>query len=154
MVSVCPGLQPPAWCIIPWWPASALWLTNGPGRATQDSIHHSYVAMNVTQTGTCTHKSSLMHAGCEFAQSWPHQKANALCIKDKILAFFFFFGNKKKRKVGHIWGEHPSCVSCQCLSAVIGSIPSPVFSFVSWPGSHLLPFALSVKPLIPSIHLR
>lgn len=56
-------------------------------------------------------------------------------------------------KVGHIRGEHTSCVSCQCLSAVIGSIPGPVRSFVSWHGSHLLPFALSVKPLIPPIHL-
>lgn len=42
--------------------------------------------------------------------------------------------------MGHIRGEHTSCVSCHCLSAVIGSIPSPVSSFVSRRGSHLLPF--------------
>lgn len=48
IVSVCPGLQPLAWCIIPRWPASALWLTNGPSGAAQDSIHHSYAAVSIT----------------------------------------------------------------------------------------------------------
>lgn len=56
--------------------------------------------------------------------------------------------------VDHVRGEHTSCVSCQDLSAVIGSIPSLLCSSISWRGSHLLPFALSVKPLILSIHLK
>lgn len=151
MVSVCPGLEPQVWCIIPRWPAPALWLTNGPSEAAQDSIHHSYAAVNVTQTGTCAHMHTEIHTHARrmYVQSWPPWKAK----KDQVLIFQHCLGNKKNRKVGHIRGEHTSCVSCQCLSTVIGSIPSPVRSFVSWQGSHLLPFALSVKPLIPPIHL-
>lgn len=61
--SVCPGLQPPVWCFIPRWPAPALWLTNGPSGAAQNSIHHSCTAVNATQAGTCTCKNTRMHAG-------------------------------------------------------------------------------------------
>ena len=52
--SVCPGLQPLAWCITHGWPASALWMTNGPRGIAHDSIHHSHTALNAAQVGANT----------------------------------------------------------------------------------------------------
>lgn len=98
------------------------------------------------------HKFTPMHAG-RVRNRDPDKRVDAECIRDQVLQFQQCLSNRNNRKVGHRVGEHTSCMSCQCLSAVIGSISSPVRSFVSRHGSHLLPFGLSVKPLIPSIHL-
>ncbi len=71
------------------WPASALSLTNGPSQASQYSIHHSYAAVNVTQTDTCTHmhtKFTPMHAECMYNRDLTErQMHNAKKIK-----FWFF----------------------------------------------------------------
>lgn len=150
--SVCPGLQPPARCIVRRWPASALRLTNGPRRATQDSIHHGCPAMNITQTGTRAHKSAAMRAGCAYAQSWPHQKANA-SHHTRSLEFSFFWATTQTDKVGwHKWRTHTMCVMSLFISTD-WFYSRPCVFIHHKPGSHLLPFALSVKSLISSIHL-
>lgn len=67
---VCPGLQPLPGCFIPRWPALNLRLTNGPGGAAQDSIHHRPYCWE-HHTNKCRHA----HAQLGFTsmhEGWMH----------------------------------------------------------------------------------
>ncbi|CAG00355.1 unnamed protein product [Tetraodon nigroviridis] len=83
-------LHLPAWCIIRRWPASALRLTNGPRRASQDSIHHGCRAMNITQTGTCAHKSAPMRAGLCVCTIMTSPKGKCIIHESEVWSFMLF----------------------------------------------------------------
>lgn len=80
-------------------------------------------------------------------------------MSSEVWSFLLFSDNDATRQGWMAYREdththtYTLCVSCQCLSLLIGSILSHVFSSITGNRSHLLPFALSVKSLIPSIHL-
>lgn len=135
------------------WPASALRLTNGPRRATQDSIHHGCRAMNITQTGTCAYKSAAMRAGLRVCTIMTSPKGKCIIHDIRSLEFYALCVTMQADKVGsHKRRTH----TLRVMSVFISTdwfYSQPRVFIHHRPGSHLLPFTLSVRPLIPSIHL-